>query len=114
MGKQYIETHTNSHDYSRRCTILLANKLAPESELIVTNLVTNRKRWSAWWDSFERNASGHVYGVALLDPSWIYGRSKFPEAEPGKRTVLECSRCLAVKSVSLTEIEWRFSNPNAR
>ena len=49
--------------------------------------------------------SGHNYGVAFMDPSVDLWHVQFPQNECGKRTVLECSRCHAVKSVSLTEIE---------
>jgi len=104
-GQQYIERTQTLTITRDGATILLANKLAPESELIVRNLVTNREALVRVVGLIREDASGHVYGVALLDPSVDLWQVQFPEAEPGKRTVLECSRCLAVKSVSLTEIE---------
>ncbi len=104
-GQQYMERTQTLTITRDGATILLARKLAPESELIVRNLVTNGEALVRVVGHIREDASGHVYGVALLDPSVDLWHVQFPPAEPGKSTILECSRCLAVKSVALTEIE---------
>ena len=145
-GQQYMErTHTLSITRDG-ATILLANKLAPESELLVRNLQTDEEAIVRVVGHIREDASGHMYGVALLDPSVDLWHVQFPcdpigglpfgsprafsvdgtqgkqvtdapkpalwrrrvepaPAECGKRIVLECSRCHAVRAVTLTEIE---------
>jgi hypothetical protein len=104
-GQQYMERTQTLMITRDGATILLANKLAPESELIVRNLMTNGEALARVVGHIREDASGHVYGVALMDPSVDLWQVQFPPAEHVKCTVLECSRCMAVKSLSLTEIE---------
>jgi len=125
-GQQYIERTQTLTITRDGATILLANKLAPESELLVRNLLTNEEAIVRVVGHIRRDASGHVYGVALMDPAvdlWGVQFSPNPigglhasleafsvKAEPApaesrKGTVLECSRCHAVRVAALTEIE---------
>jgi hypothetical protein len=116
-GQQYIERTQTLTITRDGATILLANKLAPESELLVRNLLTNEEAIVRVVGHIQRLASGHVYGVAFIDPSVDFWHVQFSPspvgglqvepalAESGRRTVLECSRCHAVRVVALTEIE---------
>jgi hypothetical protein len=123
-GQQYIERTKTLTITRDGATILLANKLAPESELLVRNLLTNEETIVRVVGHIRRDASGHVYGVAFMNPSvdfWGFHFSPNPIAAPyvetappeaGKRTVLECSGCHAVRVVALTEIEMEIFESN--
>jgi hypothetical protein len=104
-GQQYMErTHTLTITRDGG-TILLANKLAPESELLVRNLQTDKEAIVRVVGHIREDAAGHVYGVALVDPSVDLWRVRFSPRTIDNPTLVECSRCRAVKSISLTEIE---------
>jgi hypothetical protein len=104
-GQQFIERTQTLTVTRDGATILLAKKLAPESEVIVRNVLTNDETVAHVVGHIREDASGHVYGIALVDPSVDLWRVQFPPTESEKHTALECSRCHAVAAVSLTEIE---------
>jgi hypothetical protein len=116
-GQQYIERTQTLTITRDGATILLANKLAPESELLVRNPLTNEEAVVRVVGHIRKDASGHVYGVVFMDPGVDFWHVQFSPkptgrlridpapAESGKRTALECSRCHAVRVVALTEIE---------
>ncbi len=68
-GQQYMERTQTLTITQDGATILLANKLAPESELIIRNVLTNEEAPVRVVGHIREEASGHVYGVALMDPS---------------------------------------------
>jgi hypothetical protein len=104
-GQHYIQrTHTVAITRDG-ATIVLANKLAPESELIVRNLNTNEEAIVRVVGHIREDSSGHLYGIALTDPSVDLWRIPSLPPESLKSMVLECSRCHIVKTLALTEIE---------
>jgi hypothetical protein len=104
-GQQFIERTQTLTITRDGATILLANKLAPESELIVRNLLTNEEALARVVGHIRVDASGHVYGIALVDPTVdLWGVQLFP-TDPRQDRVMECSRCHTVRAVTLTEIE---------
>src|SRR6202162_2053832 len=68
-GQQYMERTQTLTITRDGATILLANKLAPESELIVRNLQTDQEAIARVVGHIREDIAGHVYGVALVDPS---------------------------------------------
>ena len=86
-------------------TIQLANKLGPDSEMIVRNLQTELEAMARVVGLIRENSAGHVYGVALMDSSVDLWRVPLLPNNCARPTILECSRCHTVKSLPLTEIE---------
>jgi hypothetical protein len=89
-------------------TIPLTKKLAPESELTVSNPATNQETAARVVGLIREGKGAHVYGIAFLDPLANLWHAEFPEAQPGKWMIMACSRCHTVERVSLTEIEARI------
>jgi hypothetical protein len=85
--------------------IQLSKKLAPESELTVSNPITNRETTARVIGLIRDDVHVHVYGIAFSEPSANLWPVEFPEAPAEKSIVLGCSRCQAVECVSLSEIE---------
>jgi hypothetical protein len=83
----------------------LASKLAPESELIIRNPVTDEEAVARVVDLIQDGTSVHVYGIAFIDPSVNLWHVEFPEVQSKKTIIMECSRCHAVDAVLLSEIE---------
>jgi hypothetical protein len=106
-GQQFIERAQTLTVTRDGATILLANKLAPESELIVRNLLTKEEALARVVGHIREDASGHVYGIALVDPTFDLWRAQFSptETDSHQYTVLECSHCHLVRAFTLTEIE---------
>ena len=104
-GQQYMERTQTLTITRDGATILLANKLAPESELIIRNVLTNEEAPVRVVGHIREEASGHVYGVALMDPSVDLWGVVLSPPKSRNPTIIECSRCHVVKSVPLTEIE---------
>lgn len=86
-------------------TIPLTKKLAPESELTVSNPVTNQETPARVVGLIREGKGAHVYGIAFLDPSANLWQIEFPDASPQKSMVMACSRCHTVERIPLTEIE---------
>ena len=104
-GRQFIEQTRTLTITRDGATIPLANKLAPGSELILRNPVTNEEAIARVVDLVRDEVCIHVYAIAFVDSSVNLWQVKFPEAQPAKTITLECSRCHAVEAVLLTEIE---------
>lgn len=104
-GQQYIERTQTLTITRDGATILLANKLAPESEFIVRNVQTAEEAIARVVGHIKEDICGHVYGVALVDPSVDFWRVSLSPDQHENSTTLECSHCHLVKSVRLTEIE---------
>jgi hypothetical protein len=104
-GRQYMERTQTLTITRDGATILLANKLAPESELIIRNVLTDQEAPARVVGHIREVVAGHVYGVTLMDPSvdlWGVGLSP---TEREHATLLECNHCRVVKLVSLTDID---------
>jgi hypothetical protein len=104
-GQQFMERTRTVTITRDGATILLAINLAPESEVIVRNLVTNVEAFARVVGHIKEDAAGHVYGIAFVDSSIDLWRVGFSEATSGVPTPLECSVCQSVQAVSLTGIE---------
>jgi PilZ domain-containing protein len=104
-GQQFMERTRTLTITRDGATILLTIKLAPESEVIVRNLLTNEEALARVVGHIKEGTAGHVYGIAFLDSSVDLWRVGFSEAESGKHTFLECSGCQFVQAISLTGIE---------
>lgn len=89
-------------------TIPLANKLAPESELIVRNPATNQEAAARVVDLVRDPICVHVYGIAFVDPSVNLWQIEFPASQPNEKIVMECSHCHCVDAVLLSEIEMKL------
>jgi PilZ domain len=89
-------------------TIPLTKKLAPDSELTVSNPATNQETAARVVGLIREGKGAHVYGIAFLDPSANLWHAEFPDAQPGSWKVMACSRCHTVERVSLTEVEARI------
>lgn len=104
-GQQYIERTQTSLVTRDGAVILLAGKLAPESELIVRNLQTNEEALARVVGHIRDDAAGHVYGIAVVDPAVDLWRAQFSPAASRPSIPLECSRCHVVRDFAVTEIE---------
>ena len=89
-------------------TVALAKKLAPESEIIVSNPLTHQELPARVVGLIRADAVHHVYGIAFLDPSVNLWQINFADPPTGKPVNLMCSRCQHVEPVLLTEIEARI------
>jgi hypothetical protein len=104
-GQQFMERTRTITITRDGATILLAIKLAPESELIVRNLLTNEEAVARVVGHIKEDAAGHVYGIAFVDSSVDLWGVQFSKAESDEHTRMECSGCQSVQAVSLTGIE---------
>src|SRR5579862_7929149 len=89
-------------------TIPLTKKLAPESELTVSNPATNQETAARVVGLVREGKGAHVYGIEFLDPAANLWNVEFADAKPAKWMVMACSRCHIVERVALTEIEARI------
>jgi hypothetical protein len=104
-GRQFIEQTRILTITRDGATIPLANKLAPDSELIVRNPVNNKEAIARVVDLIREEIFVHVYAIAFVDSPVNPWQAEFPEAMPPTTVILECSRCHAVDAVLLSEIE---------
>jgi len=104
-GQQYIERTQTSLVTRDGAMVLLAGKLAPESELIVRNLQTNEEALARVVGHIREDTAGHVYGIAMVDPTVDFWRAPFSPAESRPSIPLECSRCHTVRAFAVSEIE---------
>lgn len=107
-GRQFVEQTRTLTITRDGATILLANKLAPESELIVRNPLTNEEADARVVDLIQDAASLYVYGIAFTNPSVNLWQVEFPEVQCQKTTTMKCSRCHAVEAVLLGEIQMKI------
>jgi hypothetical protein len=110
-GLQFIEQTRTLTITRDGATIPLANKLAPESELIVRNPVTNQEAAARVVDLALDPVRVHVYGIVFVDPSVNLWQVEFPEVQ-SKSIALECGRCHNVDAVLLSEIEMKILETN--
>jgi hypothetical protein len=104
-GRQFIEQTRILTMTRDGATIPLANKLAPDSELIVRNPVNNKEAIARVVDLVRDEIFVQVYAIAFVDSPVNPWQDAFPEAKAPTTVTLECSRCHAVEAVLLSEIE---------
>lgn len=107
-GRQFCE-QTQTLTISGDCaTISLANKLPPESELIVRNPATNKETVVRVVEMIQGPGAVHVYSVVFTDPSVNLWQIESPGVQAEKTLIMECSRCHAVDSVVLSESDMKI------
>ena len=104
-GQQFFETAQTLTIHRNGVSILLANKVAPDSEVIVRNPETNAEAIAFVIGQIREDSAGHVYGLAFLDASANPWEVQFPAAVPAKKFQLECGGCRSVGTFSLSDIE---------
>jgi hypothetical protein len=104
-GQQFFEDTRTLTIHRRGVSILLANKLAPDSEVILRNPENNEEATAFVVGQTSEDRAGHVYGMAFLDPSANPWHIQFPAAEAARMVQLECSSCHSVCTLSLSDIE---------
>jgi hypothetical protein len=105
FGQQFFEDTQTLTIHRNGVSILLANKLGPDSEVILRNPETNEEATAFVVGQTREDSNGHVYGLAYLDPSANPWRVQFPAADPARIVQLECSGCRSVCTLSLSDIE---------
>jgi hypothetical protein len=104
-GQQFFELAQTLTIHRNGASILLSNKVAPDSELIVRNSETNKEAIAFVIGQIREDVAGHVYGLAFLDPSADLWPIKFPAGGAARMVRLECSGCHSVHKLSLSGIE---------
>ena len=104
-GQQFFEDTQTLTIHRNGVSIFLATNLGPDSEVILRNPETNEEATAFVVGQIRQDSSGHVYGLAYLDPSANPWHVQFPAAEAARIVQLECSRCRSVCTLSLSDIE---------
>jgi PilZ domain len=104
-GQQFFELARTLTIHRNGVSLLLANKVAPDSELIVRNSNTGEEAVAFVVGQIREDDAGHVYGLAFVDPSADLWHIQFPAAEAAKLVQLECNGCHSVCTLSLSGIE---------
>jgi hypothetical protein len=104
-GQQFFEDTRTLTIHRSGVSILLANKLGPDSEVILRNPETNEEATAFVVGQISEDKAGHVYGLAFLDPSANPWHVQFPADEAARMVELECSSCHSVCTLSLSDIE---------
>jgi hypothetical protein len=86
-------------------SILIAHKLAPDSEIIIRNLETNEEATALVVGQIREDQTGSLYGVAFLDAAINLWHMQFPSAGTADVIRLECGGCRSVCAVSIANIE---------
>ena len=104
-GQQFFEEAWTVTIHRGGVSILLENRLGPDSEAIVRNPETNQEVIAFSVGQFPDKKIGRVYGLAFVDPMANPWRIEFPDAEEAKTVQLECGGCRSVLLLSLSDIE---------
>jgi hypothetical protein len=104
-GQQFFELTRTLTIHRNGISILLAHKLAPDSEVIVRNPETSEEAIAFVVGQTRQDSTDHVYRLAFLDPPANLWQIQFPAAGAVKMVQLECSGCHCVRTLSLSDIE---------
>jgi hypothetical protein len=104
-GQQFFELARTWTIHRNGVSILLANMVAPDTELIVRNSETNEEAIAVVVGQIRQDDTGYVYGLAFLDPSANLWHLQFPAVETPRMVQLECTGCHCVCTLSLSDIE---------
>jgi hypothetical protein len=80
-GQQFFELARTWTIHRNGVSILLANMVAPDTELIVRNSETNEEAIAVVVGQIRQDDTGYVYGLAFLDPSANLWHLQFPAVE---------------------------------
>jgi len=104
-GQQFFERAQTVTIHRNGVSILLENKLGPDTEVLVRNPDTNEEAMAFVVGHAPGGDTGHLYGLAFVDTSANIWRLQFPAAEPARTVQVICSGCHSVCAISLTDIE---------
>jgi hypothetical protein len=105
FGQQFLESTRTLTIHRAGVSIHLACKLAPDSEVIVRNPETNEEAIATVVGQTSADGTGHVYGLAFLEPSTDLWHVQFLASGPARIVHLECSGCHSVCTLSLSDID---------
>ena len=105
FGQQFFERTRTLAILRNGISISLEKKMGPDSEVILRNPETGEEALAFVVGYLPEDKSGHVYGLAFLDPTVNPWHLQFPAAESQKTVHLECSGCHSVCALLLSEIE---------
>lgn len=104
-GQQFFEVARILTIHRNGGSLLLANKLAPDCELLVRNPETNEEAIAFVMGQIREERADHIYALAFLDPNADLWQMHSTSPAAAKSILLECSGCQSVCSHSLTGIE---------
>ena len=104
-GQQFFERTRTLTIHRDGVSILLANTLAPDSEVILRNPETDEEAITFVVGQAREDNTGHVYGLAYLNPPADPWHMQFPAAQTARMVQLECKSCHYVCTLALSSIE---------
>lgn len=104
-GQQFFERTRTLTIHRDGASILLANTLAPDSEVILRNPETDEEATAFVVGLIREDHAGHVYGLAYLNPRADPWRMHFRDAQAARMVRLECTSCHSVRTLALSSIE---------
>jgi hypothetical protein len=104
-GQQFLESTRTLSIHQNGVSIRLACTLAPDSEVIVRNPETNDEALAVVVGETPGEATGHVYGLAFLDPAMDLWNIQFLVSGPARIVHMECTGCHSVCTLSLSDID---------
>jgi hypothetical protein len=104
-GQQFFELARTVTIHRTSLSILLQNKLAPDTEVVVRNPETNKETIARVVAEARQSADSYVYGLVILDPSADLWQMRLPDAATAETVELECDGCHSARSFTLSEIE---------
>jgi len=111
-GMQFIEPATTLSISCNGALILLKNKLAPESELVVRNLKTDKECLARVVGMVQGGIQGHIYGVAIPDGYETFWGVEFSPTLGEAKLFLKCGVCEEVVAASLSAVEMNVFQAN--
>src|SRR5215469_13977783 len=100
-GQQFFEQAQTLTIHRNGASILLNNKLAPDSEVIVRSPETNTEATASVLGEIRKEGNAEVYGVIFLVSSPGLWDGPFPDDGLPRAVRMECSSCHTVSIMSL-------------
>jgi len=104
-GQQFFERTRTLTIHRDGVSILLANTLGPDSEVILRNPETDEEALAFVVGQAREDNTGHVYGLAYLNPPADPWHMQFPAPQTARMVQLECKSCHYVCTLALSSIE---------
>jgi PilZ domain len=111
-GMQFIEPSITVSITRDGAIILLENKLAPESELVVRNMQTGEEALGRVVGMMKGEVQGHMYGIAIPQQSENLWGVQFPPEGARNALLLKCTVCEDVVAALLLAIEEQVMEAN--